>query len=54
MEKDNEGIKAAYPKVQSFGFMIAELLPLITKRFWDSPPISLFGPRGTAETNCLE
>lgn len=23
MEKDNEGIKALYPKVQSFGFMTA-------------------------------
>lgn len=26
MEKNNEGIRTAYPKVQSSGFMIAELL----------------------------
>lgn len=54
MEKDNERLKAVYPEVQNFGFMTAELLPLITKRFWDSPPFSLFGTRGTAETNYSE
>lgn len=54
MEKNNEGIRTVYPKVQSSGFMIAELLPLITKRFWDSCPFSLFSPRGRAETSYLE
>jgi len=54
MENDSEGIKAVCPKVQSFGFMTAELLPLTTKRFWDSPPFSLLGPRGRAETRYSE
>ena len=49
-----KGLKAVHPKVQSFEFRTAELLPLVTKRFSDSPSISLFGPRGRAETNYLQ
>lgn len=52
MEKDNEGIKAVYPKVQSSGFMTAELL--ITKKILGFHSLFPGGPRGKAETKHLE
>lgn len=50
-EKDTEGIKVLYPKVQSFEFITAELLLLILKHP-DTRPFSLF--RARAESSCSE